>query len=579
MRWQCDNLQDVQAENLTATARLLGCVRYFHPSDGAAGANWHQLAVDMAAAARAAQGPAALCESLSRLLEPIAPTVELFVNGQSPGRASARRQPDSGLGLVRWQHRGLGGPGPYWAFFASERLVEWNDTGEVRITGDDIVTMDLGAGITCVLPLAVVVGADGTKPARAVPEPARPDQEFAIENLDVRLAIISLSWAALRHFFPYFDEIAGDWDAVLPVALQKAAAAQAEPDMFCSLRWLTAQLSDGHARAYHPAHDETQLYVPPFTWDWVEQSLVVQNLINVRLPDGTARTASPQPGDVIVAIDGRPTERVLADHCELASAATPEAVRRRALETIFAGAKDERIALTLKTEKQKQVEIVVARCLRLWEGPFLSSLEEARPAKIAELERGLSYVDLTRIVEAEFQAAIPQLQTARAIVLDIRGYPPPARVPVELVGHFTDQPICSAPSLTPVVTRPDRPPRYMSWLRLTVPAKQPRLKAKLAVLTDARALSYAEGLVALLAGLEATQIFGSRTAGCMGVPIFYGLPGGYTISWTGMKTLQSDGSQYHGVGIAPTQPVTRTIAAIAQGRDEVLEQAIAALRQ
>src|SRR5262249_49755120 len=159
-------------------------------------------------------------------------------------------------------------------------------------------------------------------------------------------------------------------------------------------------------------------------------------------------------------IDGRPTERVLADHCELASAATPEAVRRRALETIFAGAKDERIALTLKTEKHKKVEIVVARCLRLWEGPFLSSLEEARPAKIAELERGLSYVDLTRIVEAEFQAAIPQLQRARAIVLDIRGYPPPARVPVELVGHFTDQPICSAPSLTPVVTRPDRPPRY-----------------------------------------------------------------------------------------------------------------------
>jgi C-terminal processing protease CtpA/Prc len=580
LRWQCDNLQDGAAENLTAAARLLGYLRYFHPADGVAGADWHDLAVQLAGAARAANGPAALCLDWLGVLEPIAPTMLIFPTGQEPRPSPIEDQKATKpLGLVRWHHRGLGGPGPYWAFFVSERLIEWVDGGKAQIPADEIVTLELGAGITCRLPLAVLVNADGTLPARDLPKPRCLDQELAIESPAVRLAIVSLAWSALRHFFPYFDEIALDWDAVLPVALRQAAAAETEPDMFDSLRWLTAKLCDGHARAYHPAHDETQLYVPPFSWAWVEQSLVVQNLIDVPSSEDAAKHSFPEPGDVIVAIDGRPTEEVLAEHCKLASASTAEAVTHRGLETIFAGGKDERMALTLNRRHGKTVDINVARSLRLWEGNFQSPLNDARPAKIAELEPGVHYVDLTRITEAEFQAALPQLQTARAIVLDIRGYPPPARVPIELLGHFTDQPICSAPSLTPIVTRPDRRPRYMSWLRLTVQARPPRLRAKLAILTDERAISYAEGFVGLLAGLQATQIFGSRTGGCMGVPIFYGLPGGYTISWTGMRALQKDGSRYHGVGIAPTVPVTRTIAAVAEGRDEVLERAIDALRE
>jgi hypothetical protein len=41
-----------------------------------------------------------------------------------------------------------------------------------------------------------------------------------------------------------------------------------------------------------------------------------------------------------------------------------------------------------------------------------------------------------------------------------------------------------------------------------------------------------------------------------------------------MKVLKHDGSRHHGVGILPTEPVTRTRAAIAAGRDEFLERAL-----
>ena len=52
------------------------------------------------------------------------------------------------------------------------------------------------------------------------------------------------------------------------------------------------------------------------------------------------------------------------------------------------------------------------------------------------------------------------------------------------------------------------------------------------------------------------------------------LPGDYRVAWTGMKVLKHDGSQHHGIGILPAVPISRTVAGVAAGRDEVLERAI-----
>ena len=45
-----------------------------------------------------------------------------------------------------------------------------------------------------------------------------------------------------------------------------------------------------------------------------------------------------------------------------------------------------------------------------------------------------------------------------------------------------------------------------------------------------------------------------------------------------MKVVKHDGSQHHGIGIAPTVPVTPTAKGIAEGRDEVLEKAVAVMK-
>ncbi len=76
-----------------------------------------------------------------------------------------------------------------------------------------------------------------------------------------------------------------------------------------------------------------------------------------------------------------------------------------------------------------------------------------------------------------------------------------------------------------------------------------------------------------------SRIIVEAMAGTTGTVNFATLPGGYRISWTGLKVLKPDGSQFHRVGIRPTVPVSRTIQGVVEGRDEILERAIEVVSQ
>jgi C-terminal processing protease CtpA/Prc len=107
----------------------------------------------------------------------------------------------------------------------------------------------------------------------------------------------------------------------------------------------------------------------------------------------------------------------------------------------------------------------------------------------------------------------------------------------------------------------------------------PYLKARKAFITDGRAISAAESCMGIVENYRLGEIVGGPTAGTNGNVNPFSLPGGYTVTWTGMKVLKHDGSQHHGIGILPTIPVARTRAGVAAGRDELLERAIQAVRQ
>ena len=143
------------------------------------------------------------------------------------------------------------------------------------------------------------------------------------------------------------------------------------------------------------------------------------------------------------------------------------------------------------------------------------------------------------------------------------------------IGHLTDHPVTCAQWLVPVTYSPDRRDVGFSMSNWTVQPKAPRFQGKVAFLTDGRAISQAETYLGIIEHYKLAAIVGSPTAGTNGDVNPFSLPGGIQVTWTGMKVLKQDGSRHHGVGIQPTVPATRTLRGVTEGRDEVLDRAIA----
>ncbi|HEV7668821.1 MAG TPA: S41 family peptidase [Thermoanaerobaculia bacterium] len=101
--------------NLTALTRLIGYVRYFHPSDQAAAlsnADWDALAMAGVERVEPARNPGELAAALSSLFDGIAPTVQVLPFHLSSHATPANLEPPQTAngGAIRWlawRHEGL----------------------------------------------------------------------------------------------------------------------------------------------------------------------------------------------------------------------------------------------------------------------------------------------------------------------------------------------------------------------------------------------------------------------------------------------------------------------------------------
>ena len=204
---------------------------------------------------------------------------------------------------------------------------------------------------------------------------------------------------------------------------------------------------------------------------------------------------------------------------------------------------------------------------------------EARPDVITELEPGIWYVDLTRVLAAQLRPMLATLATARGVVFDVRGYPTDAgyavvphlmRAPEEGTDRWMHVPRFARP-FAEVAAWTD-----LSWyLR---PAA-PQIAGRRVFLTDGRAISYAESVMGYVRDYKLGTIIGGTTAAANGNVAGFTVPSGFSLMFTGMRVTRHDGrTAYHTVGVSPEIPLEPTLSGIRAGRDELLARALTVLR-
>ena len=549
-------VSDAGLRNLTAFARLFGIVRFFHPSDEAAAADWNRLAIEGVRKVEGANSPADLAAALQAVFAPVAPTIRVFA-GEDPKPHSAL-SPAGNVEAIRWHNRGFGQGQGLASTYYSRRVTAPRETWKAA----DVLRLDLGQTVTALVPLALFKDEKGTLPHGEKPIEARPPlpaAAFRANDRATRIADVVIAWNVFQHFYPYFDIAKTPWDYILPAGLKEAARVKDATEFHRTLLKMVAELKDGHGRVMFSGM-KPQGHAPVMA-AWIENKYIVTSSTVDQL----------KPGDEIVAIDGKPAGTVLEDMEKLISGATPQWKRARSSVEALQGPRGEKLALTVRPYPGTATKEVPVPCDAT--GSFAM---DARPKKaIAELEKGIWYVDLTRAVDKEFDDALPDLASAKGIVFDMRGYP---RVSAAWFSHVTRTPLASAQWHVPVVDRPGEMTfeRGGEW---NLEPKEPYLGAKKVFLTNGGAISYAESTMGIVENYKLGEILGETTAGTNGNVNPFELPGGYNITWTGMKVLKQDGSQHHGVGIRPTIPVSRTQAGVAAGRDEVLERGVSVLKQ
>jgi C-terminal processing protease CtpA/Prc len=425
----------------------------------------------------------------------------------------------------------------------------------------DVARKPLDAGLSCVVPLALWSDDKTTLPRGDATALAKltaaldgiATRRLTAEDEDVRLAGVVMAWNVFQHFFPYFDQISVDWDAVLTQSLEKALTDRTADDFAVTLKKMDAALQDGHGNViYRKSAVETG---PPFVVGWIESSVVI------------TRSLDPEKfkaGDVILAVDGRPADELVKESWALMSG-SPQWKEHKFNWTFGSGPAGSTAEVRLQRDGQ-ELKVSFVR-------PQSPVQPPAPGPGLRKLDGGVYYVNLSVATWEEIAAKLAEIAAAKGVVFDLRGYPNGNH---QILSHLLAAPDTSKAWMRiPQIVVPDREPP-LSYLELGwgLPALSPHIRGRVVFLTDGRAISYAESVMGFVEHHRLGEIIGEPTAGANGNVNVIQLPGGFRISWTGMRVVKHDGSQHFTVGIRPTVPVQPTVKGIREGRDELLEKAL-----
>ncbi|WP_116126683.1 S41 family peptidase [Lewinella sp. IMCC34183] len=555
-----------ETDNLVAFGRLVGYVRFFHPTEAAAELDWDKFIAYGCEQVIGCRTSEELEARLNRLFFPIAPTLVLG----SPDQLDDGAPPPLSADTVYtfWQHQGVDlktdqNGGAYASRRVEVRHGRLQDSLFAAVPQRRVVVRPLSRDLVCRLPLVLPV--EETAPPNSADSLTALMANIAPYSFDARrpesrFANVITTYNVLRHFYPYFDVVEVDWPEEMRRALIRSVADRTKADHVNTLLRMTAALDDGHVQV----RTESQEYFPPIYWEWINDTLTITRVVDTTLDISV--------GQVVTGIEGMSVDEYFSDVMSILSAGTDGWRAYRSQRQSLSGDRSSPFPI--------EVDGVLRRLTRhipLFEYYPLTKVNQTQHRSYPD---GIEYVNLDMISMEELTDLLPELSRASGLLFDLRGYPNGNH---GLINHLMTQPdTVSAWMKIPQIVYPDgeEPVGYSprNWIDFMQPQAPFLGERPVVFLTDGRAVSYAESFLGFVKGYGLGTLMGQPTAGANGNVNTLHLPGEISITFTGMQVTQHDGSRLHGVGIQPDVYLERSVAGVREGRDEFLEAGLNYLR-
>jgi hypothetical protein len=452
----------------------------------------------------------------------------------------------------------------------------WPDVIPADVNGADPVALSAGLSARGMPPAAQPSSA--TRPTIQGPSNFGTPQPASTTPGEVRAALVSLHGTFRQFFFDFADVgdfIDGRLEETLALvdiaaAFARGPNAQLDRDLVLDvIRRFGNALNDGHNFNI----DEARPFLGylPIVLEHINGMPVVRRS---GLPNVHA-------GDTIVRIDGVPSQTWFAAQGALTSASTERyrffVIVHHTLQPVH-GPRTFGLVDVLGRYREETVQ-----------APPNSNLDSFGTAPVVRGSGFLAdlgapdvfYLNMTSEVsasEVDALAAIGQGASARAMIVDMRGYPHGDHYLVDsalmpegfLIPNFVEGlPVSPGQTFFLDEGAPNFGPA----------AGPPTYAGPLVLLVGSGTVSAAENFSMMLANNgRPLHVVGQPTAGTNGTITGLQVLGQYAVSFTGERVRNADGSQFVGVGITPDILVPLAAQDFAAGRDPELQAALRTLQ-
>ncbi|WP_400263070.1 S41 family peptidase [Sphingobacterium sp. SG20118] len=434
----------------------------------------------------------------------------------------------------------------------------------------DSLHFAVSKNVNASFPLAVYGDYDHTFPRSSIENYpyvksslAEINDATAIENHWARLANVIRIWNVFRIAYVYNTFTEQEQDDLLRSTLSRMIKATSIEDYYDTIWQMLGQYQDSHIFFSMNSIESAYKWMAPLTVMPLEGRFYIKKIHDKTLKNMVSI------GDEVIAVDNKPIAEVVAKFKNRTSGSEANRLLRTAF-FILSGAEGSEATIKLRNPKNNNVRDIVTKRTFQEQNIFQgTSFVQNRNNRL--VDSNIYYFDYTQSGYTDTLLRFID-DPSKTVIFDLRGYISSQMLESSMISKLIRDTVIQKNMNAWHILSPDKKEFVSEQHTYTPENKGP--KAQFFFLADASTQSAPESFLDIMKYWHIGEIIGTPTSGANGTINYLELIGNTSVTFSGVKVLNSDGSQHHLLGVKPDYYIDYSLDDIITERDPMLEKAI-----
>lgn len=422
---------------------------------------------------------------------------------------------------------------------------------------------------------------------------------------------LSKFWQEVNYNFVYFNKVdKPKWDSTYKALLTTIPETKSDFEYYKELQKFCALLKDGHTNVYMPATKDFELMNTMFG----DYRFFIENIegkaVIVRV--NLSKKDEIPLGSEIIEVNGKPTEKYIADEVEpYIASSTNHVLKNWGINRMLKGRNGDRYLVKIKKPNGNIVSLNLTHKTTAEKEVFPAFEAEQNLLELKWYPNDVAYIALNSFGDEKinelFLKKLPDLYKAKSVIIDLRNNGGGStNIGRDILKYFTaDSVLYGSKSTTrlntsafkawgyytkpedtvgnnwskkSLLTYQDKFMYEFDYAGTKIKTEGKRIVVPTAVLIGNNTASAAEDFLIYADNQKHMKKIGQPTFGSTGQPLSFDMPGGGSARICTKKDTYPDGREFVGYGIKPDIEITPSLNDYLANRDAVLLKALSYLK-